>query len=298
MQPTIIGRMADVISSTVESSKHLLEIDREKSINLNSKRSFATVRICGVLFNSMKIHEAIEAIAQFIAQKEPQQVCLSNAYTVALCQKDPHFLKVTNNAALVLADGMSIVWGARWIGLQLPERLAGPDIMEALCAQAMKAQHGIFLLGSSWENLARLKEVLLLRWPTLRIVGMYSPPMCEQLDEKQNSTILRLLEETTPDLLFVGMSAPKQEKWIAENLKRHNIPVSIGVGAAFDFLSGRIPRAPKLLQNIGLEWLYRLYREPRRLWKRYLLGNLLFLLLLMREAFRNRFLPEPDTSVG
>jgi N-acetylglucosaminyldiphosphoundecaprenol N-acetyl-beta-D-mannosaminyltransferase len=200
-----------------------------------------------------------------------------------MAKKDDRFKEILNQSDLLLADGMSVVWGARWVSVRLPGRVAGPDVMKALCERAPAHGHKIFLLGTSQDNLEKLAHKLKARTPNLDIVGMYSPPMCNQLNENENQKILKLIHDTKPDLLFVGLSAPKQEKWIAENLQRLSVPVCLGVGAAFDFLSGRIPRAPLKMQTIGLEWLYRLWCEPKRLWKRYLLGNAVFLSSLIWE---------------
>jgi N-acetylglucosaminyldiphosphoundecaprenol N-acetyl-beta-D-mannosaminyltransferase len=197
--------------------------------------------------------------------------------------------RLINGSDLTLADGMSIVWGGRWVGANLPERIAGPDLTESLCAKAETTGYKIFLMGSSEQNLAALQSVLLARWPKLQISGTYSPAMCERFDESETLRILDRIAQTQTDILLVGMSAPKQEIWIAENRHRLNVPVTIGIGAAFDFLSGRIPRAPKHLQQMGLEWLYRLWCEPRRLWRRYLLGNAVFLSLLAKQRFRQRY---------
>ena len=227
--------------------------------------------------------DALEAIESFIKQRTPKQICLSNAYTVALSQSDTEFRTLLNRSDLTLADGMSIVWGGKWIGPTVPERIAGPDLMEALCRLAAKKGHRIFLLGASPSTLRLLREKLLRLCPTLSIADLYSPPMCDTLSDDETQKILGLICQAKPDILFVGMSCPKQEKWIAKNLHQLSVPVSLGVGAAFDFLSGNIPRAPRWLRQIGLEWLYRLYREPRRLWKRYLLGNSIFLFDISRE---------------
>ncbi len=249
-----------------------------------------SLHLLGIPFHRLDMTQSLERISDFIAEGKPaRQICLSNAYTVSLCWKDAELRQVLDRADVVLADGMSIVWGGRFIGIDLPERVAGPDLCESLCYLAEKKEYRLFFLGSTTDNLAQLKTILLRKWPRLNIVGMYSPPMCEKLGPEENRRIFDELERAKPDLLFVGMSTPKQEKWISSNLIYLKVPVSIGIGAAFDFLSGRIPRAPLLIQKTGLEWLYRLYHEPRRLWKRYLLGNFIFLGHLGAAWLRSRF---------
>jgi N-acetylglucosaminyldiphosphoundecaprenol N-acetyl-beta-D-mannosaminyltransferase len=247
------------------------------------------VHVLGIPFHAMRLNLALDKLEQFIRQRTPRHICLSNAYTVALAKTDPELRSLLIRADLVLPDGMSIVWGSRWIGVRLPERVAGPDVMAGLCARAEKQGYSLYLLGSSPENLNLLRSELLRRWPGLKIAGVHSPSMCESFSAEENRDIIKRIRECAPDILFVGMSCPKQEKWISKHLENLKVPVSLGVGAAFNFLSGSVPRAPEYLQRIGLEWFYRLYREPRRLWKRYLLGNAIFLALLATQCGRRIF---------
>lgn len=247
------------------------------------------VSILNVGFHAFSFTEALERVEAFIRDRTPRQVCMANAYTIGLAQSDPELLKILQRSALVLADGMSVVWGARWVNLRLPGRIAGPDFMSDLCRVSADKGYRVFLMGNTKETLRKLQQVLTQRWPTLQIVGMHSPPFMERLTEPENRPIFKALEDAKPDILFVSMSTPKQEKWIGEHLHRLSIPVCIGVGAAFDFISGKIPRAPDFFQRHGLEWLYRLGCEPRRLWKRYLLGNLIFLSRLARQSLGLKF---------
>jgi N-acetylglucosaminyldiphosphoundecaprenol N-acetyl-beta-D-mannosaminyltransferase len=237
----------------------------------------------------LKIPHALEAIQRLIKEGKPSQINFANAYTLSIARKDASFREILNRSTLTLADGMSIVWGARWLNLHFPERLAGPDMMEWLCEEAAAKNQRVFLMGSSWDNLTELKNALVSRHPKLQVVGMHSPPMRDQFSEEETATILRDVHKAKPDILFVGISCPKQEKWISQNLQALGVPVCLAVGAAFDFLSGRIPRAPERLRNVGLEWLYRLWCEPRRLWKRYLLGNAIYLSWIGKEWLRIRF---------
>lgn len=247
--------------------------------------------LLGIGFHPLRQSETIELFHRWILERKPRQICLANAYSVSLCWEHPEYRKTLEHSDLVLADGMSIVWGGRWVNVHIPERVAGPDLTQALCAQAQEKGYRLFLLGSSPENLQQLKNVLHARWPKLRISGTYSPSMCDRLSDRENQIIFHRVHESKADILLVGMSAPKQELWIAENLAQLQVPICMGIGAAFDFLSGRIPRAPLFMQRIGMEWLYRLAREPRRLWKRYLLGNFIFLSHLTVAWLRMRFRP-------
>jgi len=252
------------------------------------------ISLLGVTFHALSMNDTMDVLETFIREQRPRQVCLSNAYTVALCQKDLELKSVLNKADLVLADGMSIIWGGRWIGAQVPERIAGPDLMYEFSLLAATKGYRIYLMGSTEATLQKLKEQLLTLCPGIQIAGTYSPAMCEKLSEKENLNILEAIRSANAHILFVGMSCPKQEIWISENLHRLPVPVSLGVGAAFDFLSGNVPRAPDWLRKNGLEWLYRLYCEPRRLWRRYLLGNAVFLAALAKASL---FQPRDPHSI-
>jgi len=252
--------------------------------------------LLGIRFHCVTMVQVYERICEFLRTKIPHQVCLSNAYTVSVCWKDAELRASLDQADLVLADGMSIVWGGRLIGVNIPCRIAGPDLAEYICEQAARAGHRIFFLGSTPENLAQLNREVLRRWPNLQIAGLYSPPMCDKLSAEDNAIVFNILEAAKPDILFVGMSMPKQEKWIASNRTHLKVPVAIGIGAAFDFLSGRVKRAPKAFQMAGMEWLYRLWCEPRRLWKRYFLGNFIFLSHLGVAWLRFTFLKRHTSS--
>jgi len=256
----------------------------------NTLPAVEPVELLGIGFHPLSFHSAVQLIERWVLEKKPRQICLANAYSVSLCWEFPEYRKTLDESDLVLADGMSIVWGGRWLGVRIPERVAGPDLSQALFQRAEAQGFGIFLLGSTPDTLDCLRSALIRRWPRLRIVGTHSPSMDTTFSSAENDAIIGIVKKAKPDFLFVGMSAPKQELWIAAQLAWLEVPVCMGIGAAFDFLSEKIPRAPAFLQRSGFEWLYRLYREPRRLWKRYLLGNFIFLSHLTWAAFRLKVL--------
>lgn len=243
----------------------------------------------GVQFHPLTINQTLDCIETMIKERTPRQLNFVNAYTLTVCRRNQEFADVLNGSALNLPDGMSVVWGVQWLGMRFPERVAGPDLMEELCGRAAKKGHRVFLMGSTPENLTNLKTALIKRHPGLNIVGTHSPSVCDQFDEAETQQILTEIHAATPDILFVGVSTGKQERWISQNLARINVPACLAVGAAFDFLSGRVPRAPEWLRAHGLEWLYRLYCDPRRLWKRYLLGNFVYLIMLIKASYRKKF---------
>ncbi len=265
-------------SSVVESSSPVLADVRPVTHN-----------VLGVEFHCVTMYQTLDQIEKYIAERKPRQVCFANAYTVSLCRANQVLRDSLNRFDLIVADGMSIVWGARILGIQFPERVPGPDLMLKLCERAAEKAYRIFLMGTSDENLLQLNAALVKKFPNLQITGMHSPPVRDRFTEEDTKIMLAKIDASEPDILFVGISCPKQELWIAENLYRLPAPVSLGVGAAFDFLSGLIPRAPEWLRSRGFEWLYRLWREPRRLWRRYLLGNFVFVSLLVKERIKLYF---------
>lgn len=244
--------------------------------------------LMGVRFHTLPMDEVISLFHRVISERKSAQVSFANAQTVAMCWRDRSLRDVINRSTYTFPDGMSIVWGGRMAGLPIRHRIAGPDAMEELCRQAVPNGHRIFLLGTSTQNLSALRQALERKCPGINIAGAYSPPMASRFSPEQTSAMLDAVNATDADILFVGLSFPKQERWIGENLHRIKAPLVLGVGAAFDFLSERIPRAPDWLQERGLEWLFRLWCEPRRLWRRYLWGNLIFLGLLAVVRIRRR----------
>ena len=233
---------------------------------------------------------------RWILEKTPRQICFCNAYTLTEFQRNSEFRSVAENADMVLADGTSLVWSSQFLGLSLPERVAGPDLMEAFCALAEQKGYRLFFMGCTDEVLEKLRSQLLRQFPRLIIAGHLAPPMMEIHPEDHDAEAVRVINASSPDVLWVGMSSPKQDLWIARNLKRLQVPVSIGVGAAFNFLSGEIKRAPRWTHRTGLEWLWRLCHEPRRLWRRYLFCNIAFLRLIFKEVLRRHTLRLIDTK--
>jgi N-acetylglucosaminyldiphosphoundecaprenol N-acetyl-beta-D-mannosaminyltransferase len=214
----------------------------------------------------------------------------ANLDFLTIAERDQEFRQTINSADLAVADGMPLVWLSRLRGQPLPERVTGVDLVDACCELAAAAGQGVFLLGAGPGVAQAAAERLQERHPDLRIVGMITPPM-GPLKRKENARIVRTIQDAAPGFLFVALGAPRQDLWIRTHLEELNVPVAMGVGCVFDLLAGVSNRAPAWMQSAGLEWLYRLVREPRRLWRRYLMNDLpLFGRLLFSNA------PEADTS--
>jgi N-acetylglucosaminyldiphosphoundecaprenol N-acetyl-beta-D-mannosaminyltransferase len=189
---------------------------------------------------------------------------------------DASFRRILNDADVATPDGMPLVWALRSLGVPDQRRVYGPDLMLALCGQAMRLRHRIYLYGGRESTLRELCRRLQLRYSRLQIVGAYSPPF-RPLTPEEDAACVQRIRDADADLVFVGLSTPKQEKWMAAHRALLPGVVMIGVGAAFDFHAGSVRQAPPWMQQSGLEWLFRLWMEPQRLWKRYLLLNPLFL---------------------
>jgi N-acetylglucosaminyldiphosphoundecaprenol N-acetyl-beta-D-mannosaminyltransferase len=220
----------------------------------------------------------------------PALVVTPNAYHAVLLREDPRFRAVCERAWLSVADGTSLVWASRLLGTPVPERVGGVDLFEEVCASA-GPELGIFLLGGRPGAAEGAARVLRRRNPGLRIAGTHCPPYGFEADPAEAARAVEAVRAASPDILFVGLGAPRQEIWIHENALALGVPVSAGVGASFDFVSGMVPRAPRWIQRAGLEWLFRTCVEPRRLWRRYARTNPAFVAMVLRQLFAAR--PRP-----
>lgn len=200
-------------------------------------------------------------------------VCVAATHTVMACQEDPALRDAVVNADLIVPDGQPLVWAMNALGHNLTSRVYGPDLMARYCERSVTTGPKMFLYGGRNQGaLVQLALNLRRRYPGVQIVGGYSPPYRAPTGEEKNA-ILAEINRSGADVVWVGIGVPKQEKWMAEMRPLLEAPVLIGVGAAFDFHAGLVPQAPAFLQAAGMEWGYRLAREPRRLWKRYLRYN-------------------------
>ena len=212
-------------------------------------------------------------------------VCVTSVHGVIMAQDDPELARILNEADVATPDGMPIVWALRSFGHKQQQRVYGPILMLEVCRKAARSGMRIFLYGGCPNTLALLTKNLCEKYPQLQVAGAYCPPF-RPLTEEENREVEHQIRESDADLVFVGISTPKQEKWMYAH--RHCFPgvTMIGVGAAFDFHSGKTKQAPGWMQRTGLEWLFRLIKEPARLWRRYLLITPRFLPLWALQRFR------------
>jgi len=227
----------------------------------------------------------VEALLQR-GEMSPLTVVGPNAYLVTMAERDPRFADAMLDADLSVPDGVSVVMASRILGAPIPERVTGGDLMERMCEEA--AHHGfrVFFLGGLPGAAPLAAHNLRARYPGLRVCGTWCPPPGFETDPAELDRIQQAIDAAAPDLLCVALGAPKQEIWIRENRSRLHVGVIMAVGAALDTQAGLRRRAPKWVQAIALEWLFRLLMEPRRLWRRYLIGNAHFILLVMAQWTR------------
>ncbi|GAB5558393.1 MAG: WecB/TagA/CpsF family glycosyltransferase [Synoicihabitans sp.] len=241
-----------------------------------------TVVLLGVPFHDVTMAETLAHIDAMIAEGSTRYLATANLDFAAQASQDVELQRILLEAHLVLCDGTPLIWASRWLQAPIRERVAGSDLMPELTAHC--AQHGyrMFLLGATDETLELASAKMMEAHPTLQIAGAYAPPIAKLLDF-DNEEILRRVHAAKPDVLIVCFGCPKQEKWIYMNQPKLGVPVSIGLGATLDFVAGNFSRAPVWMRKAGLEWVFRLSQEPRRLFNRYWFDLVFFVASLRRQ---------------
>lgn len=227
------------------------------------------IAMLGVPFDQVTAADSLRIIGQMIASGRPHYAATANVDFVVQALGDVELRRILADADLVLCDGMPLVWASRLLGNALPERVAGSDLVPQLLGEAERQGWRVFFLGGTNESVARAAENVQARHPRLQLVGAYSPPF-KALLEMDHDGIVQRVRVARPDILLVAFGCPKQEKWISMQFKQAGVPLSIGVGATIDFLAGSVRRAPLWMQRTGVEWIFRLLQEPRRLFRRYI----------------------------
>jgi N-acetylglucosaminyldiphosphoundecaprenol N-acetyl-beta-D-mannosaminyltransferase len=230
----------------------------------------------------------MEAMDAMIARRERGYVCVAPVHSVMLSRTDTEMRAALLGAAFTVPDGMPVVWAANLLGERLSGRVYGPELMARYCERCAERGHRVWLYGGHDQGmLVELTLRLRQRHPGIKIVGGYSPPF-RLLSAQEEDDLAGRINEAGPDVLWVGIGVPKQEKWMARMRERLEVPVMCAVGAAFDFHAGRISQAPTWMQDRGLEWIYRIAQEPLRLLPRYLYYNPLFVLAFAKQLARER----------
>ena len=239
----------------------------------------------GIFIDNLYLAEAVREVERSVLQGNRGYVVTPNAAHICLLQQDEELKKIYSNASLVLADGMSIIFASRLLGFPLKERCCGTELFTEVCVMLASLDKKIFLLGgqNGSEKIAeqKLKEM----YPNLK-VSSYSPCFGFENDKTETAKIVDMINKFNSDILFLFVGTPKSEKWIYQNISRLHINVGFSLGQTINYFSGTKKRAPKWIRKAGGEWFFRLCQEPKRLWKRYLIGNSLFLILVIKEFFK------------
>ncbi|MGH9344358.1 MAG: WecB/TagA/CpsF family glycosyltransferase [Terriglobia bacterium] len=251
----------------------------------------ACSNILGVRVSAINMVRALEIIDGWIQRREGHYVCVTGVHGIVESHRREEVRKIHNAAGLVAPDGMPLVWLSRINGYQWVSRVYGPDLMLAVCGGSLERGYRHFLYGGAPGVAERLAERLVGRFPGLTIAGLYSPPF-RSLSPREDNAISDRIARSRANIVWIGISTPKQELWMAQHVKRLAPAVLIGVGAAFDFHAGLKKQAPRWMMQSGLEWLFRLGCEPLRLGPRYLRNNPLFLWLVMLQMLGLQNHPE------
>lgn len=232
--------------------------------------------------NNLSMSETIEVIEEMITSRKKAYIVPINVDVVIKIEKDQYLKEIVDEADLVLIDGKPLVWISRLYKRPVKEKISGSDLIPFLCGKAAEKGYTIFILGGkngvADEARVRLEE----KHPNINIVGTYAPPIGFEKDKYELEKINQMISSKHPDLLFVCLGCPKQEKWIFENIDKFDASVSICAGATVDFLAGNIKRAPRWVSNFGLEWFYRFIQEPKRLFRRYFIDDVKIIKLIIK----------------
>lgn len=224
--------------------------------------------LSGVRIHAIRVADVVATVDDWIANRRAEYIVLTGAHGVVEMQSDAELRGINNRAGLTTPDGMPVVWMGRLKGHATIEKVYAPDVMTALFGHGVSRGYRHFLYGGDQGVAEQLRDVLQRRYPGIQVVGTYCPPF-RPLEPREVDEIAAAIDAAAPDIVWVGIGCPKQERWMAKFRPLVRAPVLVGVGAGFDFLSGRKPLAPRWIQRSGFEWLYRLVSEPGRLWPRY-----------------------------
>jgi N-acetylglucosaminyldiphosphoundecaprenol N-acetyl-beta-D-mannosaminyltransferase len=285
-EPQLIA--GEPLPSSLVSIPDSVETFAHGDRTLPSPREIRTRDIVGIPIAMTDYDRAMDVMDGMIARGERGYVCCVAVHAVMVAQSDPEMRRALLGSTLTVPDGMPLVWAANLMGENLPNRVYGPELMRRYNERCRDRGHRVWLYGGRDQgSLAQLALNMHRENPGMRVVGGYSPPF-RPLTVAEEDEIARQINAARPDVLWVGIGVPKQEKWMARMRERLEVPVMCAVGAAFDFHAGRISQAPAWMQQRGLEWTYRIAQEPRRLLPRYLYYNPRFMSALGRQLVRER----------
>lgn len=240
-----------------------------------------TINILGVNINIVTMESTLKILDEKLEKIKGEYICVSNVHTTVMSFEDEKYKDIQNGAFMRLPDGKPLSIVGKRKGIKGIERVTGPDLMKEIFKVSKEKSYSHYFYGSTEDTLEKLEKELTEKYPDIKIAGMYSPPF-RKLTEEEDGKIVEKINSANADFLWVGLGAPKQEMWM--NSKRGKVnSLMLGVGAGFDYHANKLKRAPKLMQNLSLEWLYRLLQDPKRLWKRYYETNLKFIKYLVKS---------------
>jgi N-acetylglucosaminyldiphosphoundecaprenol N-acetyl-beta-D-mannosaminyltransferase len=241
------------------------------------------IPILGVAISRIDLQGTMDAMGQWIEAGEKKRLCVTPVNCVLWAHQQASLRHLYNSADLTLADGVPLLWASRFLGEPIPGRVTGLDLLPEFTRIAAQRGYTFFFLGAREGVGATLAHVLSQQYPSLKIVGMYTPPFAATFTAQENAKMMALINAVKPNVLWVSLTAPKQDFWISEHFDQLDVNIAIGVGGAFEVTAGLISRAPLWMQRAGLEWFYRFSREPGRLFRRYFLEAPLFIPLVLRQ---------------
>ncbi len=228
--------------------------------------------ILGVLIDQVDLPQVETMVNDFVSSGKPHQIVTVNLDFITWSLRDPNFSELINSSSLAVADGMPVLWASKMLGFPIPQRITGMDIVHTCCRLANRKGQRVFLLGAEPGVASRAGEALCQTYPNIRIAGTYSPPFVD-LTPEVNKRIVDMVVASEPHYLFVAFGSPKQEFWIRKNFSSLGVPVCVGIGGVFNFLAGRVRRAPEWMQSLGFEWAFRMTQQPW-LARRYFIDDL------------------------
>jgi len=250
--------------------------------------SIAQVNIAGVDVSSVFMEDLVAIFNETITLDKKMRVCVTPVNCITAAAKSDELKQLYNTADIVLCDGIPLKWAASFLGTPIKERITGLDLVPQYIAECNRRGYSMFFLGAKEGVAASLVQKIRSEFPNPKIAGYYSPPFANKFSVEENKKILALINEVKPNVLFVSLTAPKQDYWIAEHFDAIESNILIGVGGAFEVTAGLVPRAPVWMQKNGLEWLFRFLQEPRRLFRRYFIEAPVFFPLIIKQKLNKR----------
>lgn len=239
-------------------------------------------RFMNTYIDDLSLDEAVNHIEECIMQKKIGQVITPNVDQIVRMEWDEYFRKICENCELLLVDGHPLLWIAKFYKKPFKQKICGSDLVPVLCELAAKKGYSVFFLGAAPGVAEIAAQKMVDQYPGLNVAGTYSPPIGFDKDENEMKHINSMLKNSCADMLFVGLGVPKQDIFIYENMEKYQIPVSFSIGGTIDFIAGKQKRAPKWIRKIGFEWLYRLFKDPKRMFKRYMVDDLKIFKLIFK----------------